>query len=69
VDPVATAGVAHTSSDQSLLWDMRLSQVPSMSELAFTSPQNLPARLGSGHASNNVPFGFHNVSEEGMRGV
>lgn len=59
----ASAVVAQTASGQGLLRDMGLSQAPSFTELAFSHPQNLPTRLRSEHASINVSFGIHNVSD------
>jgi hypothetical protein len=57
------AGLAQTKSGRVLLQDAGLLQVPpSYTELAFTTPSNVPVTLKSAHAPIEVSFDIHNVS-------
>jgi hypothetical protein len=60
---LAGLGLAQTSPGHVLLRDAGLFQVPPRyTELAFSSPQDLPTRLDSRHAAIPVSFDIHNAS-------
>jgi hypothetical protein len=60
---VLTAGLAQTGEGHAALQDLGLFQTPtSYTELAFTTPRDLPAQMQADHAPIKVSFGIHNVS-------
>jgi hypothetical protein len=60
---VACAGLAQTSQGHSMLRAAGLYEEPSSyTELAFTTPDNLPSALRSPNSPIKVSFGIHNVT-------